>query len=499
MPQTQSLPYALYSAKQVRHLDKVAIDDYAIPGGELMQRAGLAAFNALLKRWPSAKDITIVTGSGNNAGDGFVVASLAKQAGLSVRVLELGDSSRFTNETRKHAQRFSQLSGDIRDYEKLPKDTDIIVDAILGTGISNPVEGFWRAAIESINQHPAPVLSLDIPSGLNADSGAVMGVAVKAVMTISFIGLKKGMFTGKARDYCGDISFHALDIPARVYASEILSCRRIDWAKCKTLMPSRKATAHKGQYGHVLLIGGAPGFSGAIRLAGEAAARCGAGLVSIATHHEHAMTLNINRPEMMVHAVKVADDLDKLLSRATAMVFGPGVGQSDWSLSLLKKCLQSKQPLLLDADGLNLLAQHAELLTHDNARMIMTPHPGEAARLLETNVATVENDRFAAVAELVKRYAATFVLKGAGSLISTTGSRPVAVCSEGNPGMASGGMGDVLSGLIGALLAQGLDADDAACAGVCLHAAAADEAAKQGQIGMLASDLFEPVRKLLNA
>ena len=497
MPTSAQLPYALYTAEQVRHFDRLSIEQYGIAGIELMQRAGQVAFDALRKKWPTAKHVTVVTGSGNNAGDGFVVGRLAHAAGLTVEVMQLGDREKFSEDARYHADLYDQVSGDCVDFEALPKTTDIIVDAILGTGLNSPVRGPWFDAIKAINRHPAAVLSLDIPSGLHADTGREMGIAVKADLTVSFIGLKQGMFTGAAKNYCGEIRFHALDIPARVYASEILSSRRIDWAKMKSLLPPRSRTAHKGDFGHVLVIGGDVGFSGAARLAAEAAARSGAGLVSVATHPAHAAVLNCACPELMVHPLTAAADLEGLLERASVIVFGPGAGQSSWSEGLLHKVLASRLPLVLDADGLNLLARQAEISR--DAVTVMTPHPGEAARLLQTTTAEIEKNRFVSVQQLQNRFGGTFVLKGAGTLIASGEGKTVAVCPDGNPGMASGGMGDVLSGVIAALLAQGLDADDAACAGVALHAAAADKAAQQGEIGMLASDLYVYIREILNA
>ena len=324
-----------------------------------------------------------------------------------------------------------------------------------------------------------------------------MGIAVKADYTISFIGLKQGLFTGKARDYCGEIHYHALDIPARIYSSEILACRRIDWQKLKQLLVNRPRTAHKGDFGHVLVVGGNKGFSGAARLCAEAALRSGAGLVSVATHPFHAAMLNAGRPELMVHAVESSSDLHELMSRASVIVAGPGLGQDAWAIELLDTVLQSAKRTVLDADALNLLASGAVTLP-DQGEYVVSPHPGEAARLMHSEVASIENDRFAAVTQLSQQLQVSVVLKGAGTLVATRSGKPVAVCSDGNPGMASGGMGDVLAGLLGTFLAQNDDIDEAVCLGVSLHAAAADVAARRGETGLLASDLFEPIRGLVN-
>ncbi|MGD2119112.1 MAG: NAD(P)H-hydrate dehydratase [Chromatiales bacterium] len=495
MPTTDELPYALYTAEQVRRLDHLTIHEFGIAGLELMERAGRAAFKRLQQLWPQAKRICVVTGVGNNAGDGFVLARLAQQAGLHVDVLQLGEQEKLGGDARINADRWWDMSGSWLPFKQLPLKTDVIVDAIFGTGLQRDVTGSWAVAIEMINAHAAARFALDIPSGLNADNGQVMGTTIKADATITFIGLKRGMFTGAGREYCGQISFDALAVPAKIFASEILSSRRLDWAKCRQLIRPRQRHAHKGDFGHVLVVGGNRGYSGAVRLAAEAAARCGAGLVSIATHPAHAAMLNNGRPELMVSAIENDEQLEVLLAKANAVVLGPGLGQNDWAEILFRKVMASGLPLVLDADGLNLLARHSQRREH----LVITPHPGEASRLLGENVAQLQADRFVAVEKLQQRFACTVVLKGSGSLIASGGTQPVALCSDGNPGMASGGMGDVLSGMIAAFLAQGFAEDEAAELGVSLHARAADvAAAEQGEIGLLASDLFPAARQLLN-
>lgn len=496
MPVKEQLPYALYRADQVRKFDNLAINEYGITGLTLMGRAGKAAFELLNACWPETGKITIVTGSGNNAGDGYVIALLALQEGLDVEVLELAGRDRLTPDAAYYAGEFVDAGGKCTAYKSLPADCDVIVDAILGTGLNSDVSGNWASAIEDINRHNASVLAIDIPSGLHADTGAVMGTAVKADHSISFIGLKQGMFTARARDFCGEIHFHALDIPARIYGSEILACRRIDWAKLKQLLVKRPRSSHKGNFGHVLVVGGNRGYSGAVRLSAEGALRSGAGLVTVATHPFHAAAINTGRPEIMVHAVDVASDLDALFDKADVIVVGPGLGQDAWAQQLLEVVLQSAKPLVLDADALNLLSSSQHCLP-DNGEFVITPHPGEAARLLQSDAPAIEADRFAAIAELSQNFRSSVVLKGAGTLIATKSNKPVALCSDGNPGMASGGMGDVLSGILATFVSQ-YEIDDAICLAVCLHAAAADKAAQEGETGLLASDLFVHLRELLN-
>ncbi|MDJ0807018.1 MAG: NAD(P)H-hydrate dehydratase [Gammaproteobacteria bacterium] len=494
MPFTENLPYALYRAEQVREFDRIAIQEFGIPGAELMERAGSRSFQLLQTLWPRVRRITVVCGAGNNGGDGYVVARLAHQAGIQVELLSLGDPARLEGDALGMAEAWWELGGEVRPFDGLSRETELIVDGILGTGLQREVTGRWAEAIEAINRHPASVLAIDIPSGLNSDSGRVMGCAIRADATLSFIGLKQGMFTGAGVDCCGEIHFDALELPARIYARQILAARRIDWRKLARQISPRRRASHKGDLGHLLVVGGNRGFSGAVRLAAEAAARSGAGLVSVATHPAHAACLNLTRPELMCRGVENADDLRVLIERANVIALGPGLGQDAWAEAMYRAALDSGLPLVLDADALNLLAQSPA----KSQRWILTPHPGEAARLLGTHSKAIQADRFAALQALQDRFGGVVVLKGAGSLIGGAGIQTPAVCSEGNPGMASGGSGDLLTGIIAALLAQGHALSDAAQLGVALHAAAGDQAARHGEIGMLASDMLGELRPLLN-
>ena len=494
MPTTDQLPYALYTAAQVREFDRVVIEEYGIPGADLMERAGTRAFHWMQERWPGVGEILVVCGVGNNGGDGFVLARHALQGGLRVRVLELGDPARRRGDALSMAEAWHAAGGETVPFTDLPGKPGLIVDALLGTGLERDVSGPWAEAIDRINTHQSPVFALDIPSGLNADSGRVMGRAIRAEACLSFIGLKQGMFTGEGPECCGQIAFDALDVPARVYARQLLSARRIDWDKQGELLARRCRSAHKGDFGHLLAIGGNRGYAGAIRLAAEAGARSGAGLVSIATREEHAGLINLGRPELMCRGVEGAEDLEPLLQRASVIALGPGLGRDDWAERLYLAAATSRPPQVLDADGLYWLSRHPS--RRDDR--ILTPHPGEAARLLDCATAEVQADRFAAVRALQAKYGGVVVLKGAGTLIADGGSQPPALCSGGNPGMATGGTGDLLTGVIASLVAQGQDLRSASEMGVSLHAAAGDRAARQGEIGMLAGDLLPELRPLLN-
>ena len=495
MPRLHQLPQALYRAEQVRELDRLAIETYGIPGETLMERAGKAAWETLERLWPGAERILVLAGTGNNGGDGFVVARLALQAGRKVQVLQLGDRERIAGDARANALKYAALSGDWRPFDgRLPENADLVVDAVFGTGLEREVTGPWGEAITAIERHRAPVLALDLPSGLHADTGAILGCAVRADATVTFIGLKQGMFTGEGPACCGEITFDALDVPARVYGHLILSARRIDWARQRDLLQPRVATAHKGHFGHVLVVGGDRGMGGAARLAAEAALRTGAGLVSLATRQEHLAPVLATRPEIMAHGVEGAKELEPLLRNCTQVAVGPGLGRSAWGRELFQAVLASGRPLVVDADALNLLAEAPQR----REDWVITPHPGEAARLLGSCAFEVQSDRFAAARQLQGRYGGVAVLKGAGTVIDSGGERRPAVCSDGNPGMASGGMGDVLTGVVAGFLAQGFETPMAAELAVCLHAAAGDKAARAGRRGLLAMDLMSHVRRLAN-
>lgn len=488
------LPHALYRAEQVRELDRLAIDYYGIQGIALMNAAGQALFDQLRQHWPEVHNIAVVCGGGNNAGDGYVLARLAHQAGIRVELYYLqpgetlqGDAHRAWAEAEDAGVSMITFDGQRIDAHEL------IVDALLGTGLRGPVKGLYGEAVEAINAAGVPVLAADIPSGISADTGCVLGRAVRATVTVTFIGLKRGQFSADGPDYCGELHFHDLHVSPSVYGHVPAAVERIDYASQRDRLVARARNAHKGDFGHVLVVGGDSGMAGAVRLAGEAALRCGAGLVSLATRASHAAFISAQRPELICHGVEEVGQLKALLQQASVVVAGPGLGQGPWGRQMLAVLLESSLPMVLDADALNLLAEQPDY--HHN--WVLTPHPGEAARLLGCASAEIQQDRFAAIAALEASYGGVVVLKGCGTLILGPQGRE-ALCNQGNPGMASAGMGDVLSGVIAALLAQGMGLEAAARLGVVLHAQAGDWAAEQGERGLLASDLFAPLQRLMN-
>ena len=488
------LPYDLYRAEQVRELDRLAIEYYGISGTALMSSAGQALFDEIRRRWPRLRQLAVLCGGGNNAGDGYVVARLARQAGMEVELYHLVEPKKLKGDAR-HAWQEAEAAGvSMINYDGQRIDGhELIVDALLGTGLSGPVEGLWAEAIAAVNEAPCPVVAADIPSGLSADTGCILGCAVRADVTVTFIGLKQGLFSADGPDHCGRLIFSSLNVPAEVYGHVKPAAQRLEYNALHSALPPRSLASNKGDFGHVLVVGGEHGMSGAVRMAAEAAARVGAGLVSVATRASHAAAISVARPELMSHGVEAADQLAPLLERASTVAIGPGLGQGEWGRAMLARILESRLPLMLDADALNLLA--VEPLRHE--KWILTPHPGEAARMLGCTTTEIQQDRFRALASLEASYGGVTVLKGCGSLV-LGGDGEITLCSAGNPGMASGGMGDVLTGIIAGLVAQGLGLCEAARLGVAIHAAAADLAAGDGERGLLATDLFPHLRRLAN-
>lgn len=483
----------IYLGEQVRELDRIAIEEFNIPSFDLMQRAAHVAFSELRSSWPTAKKLIILVGTGNNGGDGYVVAALALEMNLDVQLIQVGDHTKLCGDAKKAHDLYTEKGGKGESFnDRAFLACDVIVDALLGTGLTRKVTGQYERAIHFVNQHAAPVLSVDIASGLNADTGCPMGCAIKADVTTTFVGQKLGLYTSAGREYSGKIIFNHLEIPCEVYQSMPSTCQSIELSEMHAVLGTRNANAHKGDFGHVLVIGGNSGMAGSVMLAAAAAIRTGAGLVSVATKPQHATAALQSCREVMVHGVDNLEMLNDLLKQCSVIAIGPGLGKDDWAKHLFSRVLEFDLPMVVDADALNLLA--AEPM--QKVSWVLTPHPGEAARLINSSAKEIQQDRLQSVQALQKKYTGVCVLKGSGTLVAS--NENVSVCNAGNPGMATGGMGDVLTGVIAGLLAQGLSTFDAARFGVQLHAQSADVAAQDGMRGMLASDLFLPLRELVN-
>ena len=492
----ERLPELVWSAAQIRELERRAIER-GVSDYDLMCRAGDAALRVLQQRWPAARSLAIVCGAGNNGGDGLVLARLAHAAGRSVSALLLVPAERLKGAAAQAvaACRTAGVPFAPFDARALAK-ADVVVDALLGTGLKRAVDGDFRTAVDAVNAAGVPVLALDVPSGLDADTGWPSPVAVRAAATVTFLGLKQGLFLGQAADYVGELELADLEVPRSVSAGLVPAMKRLVLEELRRALPRRPRSAHKGGNGTLLLVGGGPGMPGAIRLAAEAALRVGAGLVYVATHRDSAASVLAGRPEIICHSVGSSAELEDLVGKVDGIVVGPGLGKSAWAYGLWRALVRADVPLVLDADGLNLLA--AEPLTRE--RWVLTPHPGEAARLLAAAGAeAVQRDRLAAARSLANRYRATTVLKGPNTLVAAPrDAEPVCVCDRGNPGMATAGTGDVLAGTLGGLLVQLGDVELAARVGVLLHALAGDDAARGGERGTVAGDLLPHLRAWAN-
>lgn len=488
-----ALPTAIYSAAQVRELDDYAIETLGIAGYTLMKRAGEAALRVLRSRWPTAYRIAIVCGGGNNGGDGYVLARFARAAGLTVSVFALVPLEALRGDARRAAEDFLASGGQLQAFAAgALRGHDVIVDALLGIGAHGTVRGEALAAIEAINATQLPVFAIDVPSGLCADSGLPLGIAVRAECTLTFVGLKAGLFVGEGPEYTGTLHFDDLGIAAPAGFSEP-RLRRASEDDIARALPRRQRASHKGSFGHVLVVGGGPGMPGAVRLAGESALRVGAGLVSVAVAPENVAAISAGCPELIVVGLDVSQ-FGALLERADVVAIGPGLGRSAWAWEVLGVTVASGKPLVVDADALNILAEDRALRAAD---WILTPHPGEAGRLLGIATDAVQADRLGALDRLCKSYGGTIVLKGAGTLVGRDGETPQ-LCERGNPGMASAGMGDVLTGVIAGMLAQLGDPLLAARIGVLVHALAGDSAARGGERGLIARDLIGELRTWVN-
>ena len=512
---TAPLPRQLYESKAVQQLDRLAIKHFDTTGFELMQRAGAACLQAMRKRWPLTNHLIVFAGAGNNGGDGYVIAALAKDLGLSSEVLHLSPPEQLAADASRAYQMAVAAGAEIHPYIEAAfalrshQPNTLLVDAMLGTGLSRPVSGDYEHAIRSINSSQMPVFAVDVPSGLNADTGEPFDEAISAAQTMTFIAIKQGLLTGSALNFTGDLCFDDLGLPQALYSHEqapVSGVRRIDIHSVLGAFSPRPPASHKGKFGHVMVIGGDRGFGGAPLMAAEASLRSGAGLVSVVTRSEHRAGFLARRPELMVHGTEDHDyDFGQLMQRASVLVIGPGLGLGPWGEELLRMSLQAASkkslPVIIDADALTLLAKNsADYLVIKKDTWILTPHPGEAARLLDATVSDIQLDRFAAIRTLRGKWGGNFLLKGSGSLISNAVEPDlIKLCSEGNAGMATAGMGDVLTGVIAALLAQGLPLDQALSSAVCVHGEAADLCAgASGQKGLLATDLLPQIRRLLN-
>ena len=494
------LPEQLYSASSVANIDRNAIEVHKIPGYTLMRRAGQAVFDFIDKKFTTPVSLLVVCGAGNNAGDGYVLARIADQQGWKVKVVSLVDVALLKGDAAQACQHWCEVGEVLKPDITLLDEADVVVDAILGTGLTRDVSDEWEEWINAISVSDNYIISVDLPSGLNADTGNIMGAAIIADVTVCFIGLKQGMFTASGKTCCGEIIFDDLSVPTAVLETEPCSAFLLNSQSCKTL-PARRFDTHKGHNGHVLVIGGNEGMPGAVILAAKSALRAGSGLVSVVTKPEHVTAVVSACPEIMVIGSQNGDIAEAIINKANCIVIGPGLGRDAWAQRLLIQIIRSTLPMVLDADALNIIAntsnQHIQSIKSSvQHTRIITPHPGEAARLLSCTVNDIQQDRFKAARDLYEKTGAIVVLKGSGTIIFD-GER-MRVCPYGNPAMSVAGMGDVLSGIVAACIAQGLSLKEAAATGVYYHAIAGDLAAAGHSRAMLSSDVIDKLPQVVN-
>ena len=478
----------LYDKESVYRMDITAVEADGLSEISLMQRAGERVGREISNRWPDITRITIFAGSGNNGGDAFVVAILAKRQGMEVQLIVRGDLSRQSETSVHFREIWLQSGGDIVEWDRQKIVGEVIVDGLLGIGLVRELDNDWQLLIQQINQANAVRIAIDIPSGLNANTGIAQPCAVDADLTVTFIGAKVGQYLSDGPDFCGELVFDDLGISSHISRSQTPVLSVLDHSNV-ALPAKRKRNSHKHQFGHVLIIGGDRGMTGAASLAAQAALRAGAGLVTVLVHPECIHDLSAI-PELMVQSWH---DIIEKLEQATVILIGPGLGQSEAAKYCLEKLQTCNKPVVVDASAL----QPGFLSELESNQVVITPHPGEAAKLLSTTSAQIQADRTGASQKLVEKFNMVSVLKGSGSIIALTGSIPV-INLRGNPGMAVAGMGDVLAGLIAALLGQDLSPFEAAKTGVYIHALCAENyAIDNDETGLIASDIIQRIPRIL--
>ena len=499
----------LYTASETRKIDNLAIKEKEISGYSLMQMAAEFSLDVILREFSPVEELIIFCSKGKNSGDGFLLGSYAKEFGLDVTVVMSSSAKELKGVSHKAFKEMQDSKVKTITTKSVAKlkvsDKAVIVDALIGTGLKGNLRKNIKDSILALNKLglKSPVVSLDIPSGVNPDTGGINDICVYADITATFVAQKRGCFTSTGKKVSGEVIYSDLEIPKRIFSKVASSSCIVDYEKAISEVVYREQDAHKGDFGHVLVIGGDRGMGGAGLLASKAAVHSGAGLTSLVTRPEHVTASLVSCPEVMAKGVNSGQDLEEFLTKPNVIAIGPGLGQSAWSEQMIQRVFWEAEKrdvsVIMDADALNLLAK-LKLSSNLPKKLILTPHPGEAARLLNTSVGVIESDRFSAAAKIQSKFNATVVLKGSGTIICHKSGRKQkwGICDSGNPGMASGGMGDVLTGVIAGLLAQGLTIKGAAEAGVDLHAKAADQSSLElGEAGLTSSDVIEELRYLL--
>ncbi len=494
-------PDPIFLTTEIREIERQAAILPHPP--HLMEKAGLAAAQVAREQWLKGcrQHVLVLAGPGNNGGDAFVVARYLKEWGNTVTMVFTGDHNRVSRDTKHAIQAWLDIGGEISTDISIDQSWDIIIDGLFGIGLdqtqNRALEGKYREWVNIVNQLDIPILALDIPSGLGSDDGCIYGTAIRATITVTFIGLKPGLFTNFGPECSGTVLLRDLGI--QLTSPPTPHTWLLNRKLAQSVLPSpRSANSHKGTFGSLAILGGSNGMVGAVLLAGRSALHLGTGRVYLGLLTRSAPPVDFLQPELMLRS---PPELFKL-KHMNCLVAGPGLGNEPEALSWLECALNTELTLVLDADALNLIAWHPHLakkLHQRRAPAILTPHPTEAARLLKTDTAAVQNDRMNAVYQISQQFNCYVVLKGAGSICCFPDGKRY-LNTSGNPGLSTAGTGDVLSGMIGALIAQGLSLDHALLLAVYLHGAAADQLLRQnhGPLGMVASEVIVAARLLLN-
>jgi len=499
----------LHTSQETKKIDALAIRETEHTGYSLMQSAAEFSLDVLMNEFDNTDEVIVFCAKGKNSGDGFLVANYAKEFGLSSTIVLCNPAKELKGVSKKAFQEAKNNGVKIVSVDSLPKlkisPKAVLVDALIGTGLKGELRNNIKKTILSINElgFRYPVVSLDIPSGVCSDSGVANDPSVIADITCTFVAQKRGCFTSEGRALSGHIFYSDLDIPKRIFPKVSCSSHIINMEDHIHKIILRDENSHKGAFGHAFVVGGNKGFGGAAILAAKAAAFSGAGLIGLGTRPEHLEASLLSCPEVMTVGIDSGQDIEEYLEKPNVIAIGPGLGQTAWSEQLLQRVFweanRRKITVVMDADALNLLTK-LKLSAKLPNNLIITPHPGEASRLLNKPIDEIESNRFKAVSLLQEKFNCVAVLKGSGTLVcyKKGGKQKIGVCEAGNPGMASGGMGDILTGIITGFLAQGLSLIEAAELGVDIHAKAADlKSLETGEAGLLASDVLEEVRQLL--
>lgn len=475
-----------------KKLDQALIKKFRLSESGLIAAAGYSAFRTISEEFPGHNALDIFCGPGKNGSDGLSIAKYAKGAGCSVRVYVSNQNTQKNALQLQLFEELKQLDISVQFFKEFILRKSIIIDAIFGVGINRSLSQEVEDILKRINEMPNPRVAIDVPTGVDPSTGKIEAIAFKANLTISFFAGKQGTFTGEGRSHSGKVLVNKLSLAVRDELERFHSTKLETLESLRHLLPIRQEYSSKLDFGHCLIVGGMPGFAGASLLASQAALRAGSGLVSLATHFSNSEGLISGQPEIMLHKIRDVEDMNKILDRISVIGIGPGLGLSTWSRQIYKKILELNKPVVFDADALNLLAEQP----NRNNYRILTPHSKEAGRLLGVSDAQIESDRLLFAERIAETYGGVCLLKGPGTVVAGLG-RTTRVISGGNSGMATGGMGDLLTGIIVSLVGQGVKLFEAAILGASIHNQAADHAKIYGLRGMLPSDLLPFIRGLV--